>query len=126
MHCLARNKKTLYYALLKSKIELTDEYGNKTGQYELEYYAPVEWQANLRWDSGAVQLEGFGLNTSGTRRIVTSDLGCPIDVDTVLWIDRTPDLNGYSGAIKPNFVVAGVPERSLNQVAYLLQEVNIS
>lgn len=126
MHCLERNKTTLYYATLKSKTEVTDDYGNKTGQYTLVYNTPVEYRANVRWDSGAVQLEGFGLNASGTRRLVCSDLGCPIDIDTVLWIGRTPDSNGYAGTVKPNYVVAGVPEKSLNHVAYTLQEVNIS
>ena len=126
MHCLARNKQTVYYALLKSKEEITDDYGNATGQYALEYYAPVALTANVRWDSGAVELEGFGLNSSGSRRMVLSDLDCPIDIDTVLWVGRTPDENGYSGAIKPNYVVSAVPERSLNHVAYSLLEVNIS
>ena len=123
MNCLARNKTTIYYATFKSKTEITDEYGNKTGQYTITYNSPVEWSANIRWDSGAVQLEGFGLNQSGTRRIVTCDMNCPIGVDTVLWIGITPDQNG---TVKPNYVVAGVPERSLNQIAILVQEANLS
>ena len=123
MNCLARNKTTIYYATFKSKTEITDEYGNKTGQYTITYNAPVEWSANIRWDSGAVQLEGFGLNASGTRRIVTCDMSCPIGVDSVLWIGITPN---EQGTVKPNYVVAGVPERSLNQIAILVQEANIS
>jgi hypothetical protein len=51
MNCLARNKTTIYYATLTGKAETVDEYGNKTGQYELTYSAPVEWAANIRWDS---------------------------------------------------------------------------
>ncbi len=123
MNCLARNKTTIYYATLTGKTETVDEYGNKTGQYELVYSNPVEWSANIRWDSGAVQLEGFGLNAAGTRRIVTCDMNCPIGVDTVLWIGITPDANG---TVKPNYVVSGVPERSLNQIAVLVQEANLS
>ena len=123
MNCLARNKTTIYYATVSGKTELTDEYGNKTGQDELTYSAPVKWAANIRWDSGAVQLEGFGLNAAGTRRIVTCDMTCPIGVDTVLWIGITPNAQG---TVKPNYVVAGVPERSLNQIAILVQEANIS
>lgn len=126
MRCLARNKQPVYYALLRRKTEQTDDYGNNTGQYTLSYYDPVEWAANIRWDSGAVELEAFGLNANGTRRIVTSDLDCPIAIDTVLWIGITPDENGFDGAVKPNYVVSGVPERSLNQIAYVVQEVNIS
>jgi hypothetical protein len=126
MHNLARNETTAYYATLKSKTEITDDYGNKTGQYTLTYNAPVKWSANIRWDIGAVEIEGFGLNASGERRIVTDDLNCPIDIDTVLWIGKTPDANGYAGTVKPNYVVSGVPRRSLNQIAYMVQEVNLS
>jgi hypothetical protein len=128
MNCLARNKTTIYYATLSEKTELTDEYGNKTGQYELTYAAPVEWAANCRWDSGAVQLEGFGLNQSGTRRIVTCDMDCPITESSILWIGITPTVDEQTGEVTPahNYVVAGAPERSLNQLAILVQEVNVS
>ena len=128
MNCLARNKTTIYYATVSEKTELTDEYGNKTGQYELTYSAPVEWAANIRWDSGAVQLDGFGLNQSGTRRIVTCDVNVPITDSTILWIGITPIVNEQTGVVSPkhNYVVAGAPERSLNQLAILVQEVNVS
>lgn len=126
MRCLERNKTTAYYALLKSKTEQTDDYGNKTGQYTLEYYAPVKFSANIRWDNGGVELEGFGLNASGMRRIVTDDLNCQIGIDAVLWIGITPDANGYSGTVKPNYVVSGIPEKSPNHIAYTVMEVNIS
>ena len=128
MNCLARNKTTIYYATVSGKTELTDEYGNKTGQYELTYSAPIEWSANIRWDSGAVELDGFGLNQSGTRRIVTCDVNVPITDSTVLWIGITPTVDEQTGEVTPahNYVVAGAPERSLNQLAILVQEVNVS
>lgn len=128
MNCLARNKTTIYYATFKSKTEITDEYGNKTGQYTITYNSPVEWSANIRWDSGAVQLEGFGLNAAGTRRIVTCDVNVPITDSTILWIGITPTVDEQTGEVTPahNYVVAGVPERSLNQIAILVQEANIS
>ena len=128
MNCLARNKTTIYYATVCGKTELTDEYGNKTGQYNLTYSAPVEWAANIRWDSGAVELDGFGLNQSGTRRIVTCDVNVPITDSTILWIGITPTVNEQTGVVSPkhNYVVAGAPERSLNQIAILVQEVNVS
>jgi hypothetical protein len=126
MRCLARNKQTVYYALFTGKTEIKDENGDGTGQYELHYAEPVEWAANIRWDSGSIELEGFGLNDSGARRIVTCDMDCPICDSTVLWIGITPDANGAYGAVQPNFVVSGVPERSLNQIAFRVMEVNKS
>lgn len=126
MHGLARNQTTVYYALFKSKSEIVDSNGNKTGQYRLSYSSPVALSANVRWDSGAVEFAGFGLSGNAQRRMIVCDPNCPITIDTVLWIGITPDSNGYDGQITPNYVVAGAPERSLNQAAYLLQEVNIS
>jgi hypothetical protein len=124
MQTLARNRQTVWYALLTSKTELTDEYGNKTGQYELSYSDPVKTAMNVRWDTGAVQLEGYGLNADGQRRMVTCDMNCPIDESTILWIGIEPEKDGK--AVPNNYVVAGVPERSLNQIAYTIQEVNVS
>lgn len=126
VHCLARNKTTIYYALVDQKTEITDDDGNKTGQYRITYKTPVKWLANVRWDSGAVELDGFGLNANGTRRIVTSDLNCPISIDTVLWVGIEPDTNGFAGTVKPNYVVSGVIEKSLNHLAFNIKEVNLS
>lgn len=123
LHTLARNKTTIYYATLTSKTELLDEYGNRTGQYQLNYSEPQAVAMNIRWDDGAVRLEGFGLNASARRRMVTDDMNCPIDIGTVLWIGVDPDENG---TIPYNFVVAEAPQKSLNQIVYIVEEVNVS
>lgn len=123
MHTLARNKQPIYYATLQSKTELIDEYGNRTGQFELTYSEPVLARMNIRWDDGAVQLEGFGLNVSARRRVVTDDLNCPIGIDTILWIGIEPEVDGES--VPHNFVVAQAPEKSLNHIVYIVEEVNV-
>ena len=119
MHTLSRNKQTIYYALLTGKTELTDSHGNRTGQYKLNYSDPVEARMNIRWDNGEVQLEGFGLNVSARRRMVTDDMNCPIDAETILWI-------GVSKEGPHNFVVVGAPEKSLNHIVYVVEEVNVT
>jgi hypothetical protein len=81
---------------------------------------------NIRWDDGAVRLEGFGLNSSGRRRILTDDLNCPITLGTILWIGIEPDENGESGAVKHNYAVCEVPQKSLTQIVYIVEEVNVS
>lgn len=124
MHTLARNKQPIYYALLTSKTELTDEYGNRTGQFELNYSEPVLAWMNIRWNDGAIQLEGFGLNEASRRRLVTDDLNCPIAVGTILWIGIEPEVNGVSNP--HNYVVASAPEKSLNHIVYYVDEVNVS
>lgn len=126
MRNLLINTTPVWYALLESKTELTDEYGNKTGQYELHYSEPVRTLMNIRWNTGEIQLEGYGIDDGGRRKIVTDDMSCPITVDSILWIGRTPDSDGEDGAVKHNYVCTASVEKSINQIAYIVQEVNVS
>lgn len=123
MHTLARNKTTIYYALCTGKTELLDEYGNRTGQYELTYSEPQAAEMNIRWDDGTVRLEGFGLNDSGKRRMVTDDMNCPIAIDSILWIGVEPNA---LGTVPHNYVVSGSPQKSLNHIVYIVEECNAS
>lgn len=123
LHTLARNKQTIYYATLTSKTEILDEYGNHTGQYQLNYSEPQPAKMNIRWDDGAVRLEGFGLNSSPRRRMVTDDMNCPIGIDSILWIGIEPSTDGTTPY---NYVVSAAPERSLNHIVYIVEEVNAS
>lgn len=126
MRDLLVNTTPVWYALFKSKTELTDEYGNKNGQYKLHYSEPVRTLMNIRWNTGELQLDGYGINDGGRRKIVTDDMSCPITVDSILWIGRTPDSNGEDGAVKHNYVCTASVEKSINQIAYIVQEVNVS
>ena len=123
MHTLSRNKQTIYYATLESKTELFDEHGNRTGQYQLNYSDPVAARMNIRWDDGAVQLEGFGLNPTARRRMVTDDMTCPIGIDSILWIGIEPN---EQGTVAHNYVVASAPEKSLNHIVYIVEECNVT
>ena len=125
MHTLARNKTTIWYALCNGKTEILDDNGFRTGQYQVTYSAPVETAMNIRWDSGAVRLEGFGLNGAGKRRMVTDDLNCPITLGTILWIGIEPNAYGENGSVKHNFAVAEVPQKSLTQIVYIVEEVQV-
>lgn len=125
MKTLARNKQTIWYALCNGKTEILDANGFRTGQYQVTYSAPVKTAMNIRWDDGAVRLEGFGLNGSGRRRLVTDDLNCPINIGSILWIGVEPDAYGEDGAVKHNFAVCEVPQKSLTQIVYIVEEVQV-
>lgn len=143
MKNLSRNKKDVWYALLKDKTEILDG-TRRTGQYRLNYEQPVKTRMNIRWDSGAVRMEGFGLNGAGKRRLVTDDMNCPITLGTILWIGKEPDYPDNTAIVgiaevgnasvgnmnrltdKPNYYVCEVPQRSLNQIAFVVEEVNVS
>ncbi len=126
MRNLLYNMQPVWYALLESKTELVDEYGNNTGTYKLHYSAPVKKYMSVRWNIGDVMLNPFGLNEDGRRRLATDDLNCPIELGTILWIDIEPDENGEDGAVKHNYELSGSVERSLNQLVYLVCEVKAS
>lgn len=55
MRCLLRNMKDFHYALYESKEEIIDEYGNKTGEYEVIYSKPIRCRANISAAQGEVQ-----------------------------------------------------------------------
>lgn len=144
MHTLARNKKPVWYALLQGKTESRDLHGFRTGQFKLNYSEPVKAMMNIRWDDGPVNLEQQGLAASGKRRMVTDDMNCPITLGTILWIDAEPQY-GEEDAIcgnavcgmavcgtvgtkthKPNYYVCAMPQKSLNHIVYIVQEVSVS
>ena len=83
MKCLKRNQTSLHYALYKGKEQITDEDGNLTGEYKVLYSDPVEMQANVSAASGASQVEQFGNSIQYDKVIVTDDISCPIDENTV-------------------------------------------
>lgn len=144
MHTLWRNKKVVWYALLQGKTERIDANGFRTGQFELNYSEPVKTMMNIRWDVGSVLLEAQGLAAQGKRRLVTSDMRCPITLGTILWIDCEPQYgetaaicgiptcgNAVCGTVgtkthKPNYYVCETPQKSLNHIAYIVQEVSVS
>ena len=118
MKSLKRNKKQFYYALYQGMSELTDEYGNRTGQYTLTYSDPASYRANISPATGTTDLEQFGQNTNYSHVISTSDMNCPFEETTRLWIG-VPTTSPY------NYLVVRKAE-SLNCISYAIREVETS
>ena len=99
---------------------------------------------NIRWDVGPVLLEAQGLAAQGKRRLVTDDMDCPITLGTILWIDCEPQYSDDSAVVgsaivgkakvgtksartyKSNYCVCETPQKSLNHIAYVVQEVSVA
>lgn len=126
MRCLKRNEQTLYYALYLGKTELIDEYGNATGQFEKTFSEPIRCRMNVSSARGVAELEQFGVDTKYTKTLVTDDMSCPIDENTVLWIDRTPttQIDGDTVVNPHNYIVSQVA-RSLNSITFAVKEVDV-
>ncbi len=91
MKCLERNKQTFYYCLFKEKIPILDEYANETGQEIVVYEDPVMLRASISPASGQSITEQFGNLENYDKVIVTDWMDCPIDENSVLFIDKAPE-----------------------------------
>lgn len=134
MRGLKRNKQTLWYALYSGKTELIDEYGNRTGQFAIEYEKPCRTEANISPASGETSIAQFGESERYDKVIVFAGTDVPIDEYAVLWIDREPalDANGElqkesdGGVLTPHDYVVKRVARSLNSTAYAVDKVRVS
>lgn len=91
MRCLERNKRTFWYCLYTGKEAIVDEYGNETSECRPIYSEAVEMEANISPATGMSNTEQFGNLESYDKVIVTDNLSCPIDENTVLFIDKEPE-----------------------------------
>lgn len=123
MRTLERNKQTFYYALFDSDVPATDPEGNKTGEYIARYKEPIKIRANISPASGDVQREPFGAMGEYDKVIVTDDIDCPIDENTVLFIDRPPKKK-EDGTLLYDYIVKRVA-KSLNTISFAVSKVDV-
>lgn len=155
MRTLQKNKKTLYYALYRGMTASVDEDGNRNGEFDVTYYGPTKTRMNISPAKGNAESDPFGIIEPYTHVMVTSNMKCPIDVNSVLWIGEAPEVGdagegmtifgklltnkmqwyatsadeGYVvalGATTPyNYVVLAKAE-SLNSISYAIRKVDVS
>lgn len=139
MRALNRNKVSFYYCLYDKKIPIIDEYGNETGESIVTYESPVEMRANVSPATGQSNTEQFGNLENYDKVIVTDDLECPIDENSVLFIDKEPE---FTDALthSPTAVTTidreiSIPvydytvrrvAKSLNSISIAVRKVNVS
>lgn len=97
---------------------MKDENGFYTGESAVEYAPPVEMKANISPAYGSAEVERFGNDVVYDKVIVTCDMTCPIDENSVLYIDSKPtDENA-----KFDYVVKKVA-KSLNSITIACAKV---
>lgn len=123
MRIMERNKRRFWYLLFDHTEVVADEYGNETDPVAV-YKDAAEMRANVSAATGASQVEQFGSLTGYDKVIVTDDMSCPIDENTVLFLDKEPV---YDEDGKPlyDYMVRRVA-KSLNSVSIAVTKVSVS
>lgn len=115
MRTLQRNRRPVSYAFYDGVTELRDEDGNLTGEYEVQYTAPVKAMMNVSGGRGQADIALFGLTQTFARTATTEDLKTPFNTQTVFWVEKDPP--------EPfDYRVVAV-SRTINQVVLALAEV---
>ena len=134
MRTMTRNKQVFYCANYIGKTEIKDEYGNLTGEYEIQYGNPVKVMGNISAAQGETQTRQFGESESYDKVIVLDNTDAVIDEYTVLWVDRMPILENDgslacnedgSEKISHDYVVKKVA-KSLNSISIAISKVNVN
>lgn len=139
MKCLKRNQRPFYYCLYKEEIPILDEYGNETGQTIVVYEDEVELSANISQATGQSNTEQFGNLENYDKVIVTDWIDCPIDENSVLFIDKEPEWKDAEYNEETAITVTGatvkVPvydytvrrvAKSLNSISIAVSKVKVS
>ena len=124
MKCLEKNKVVFYYALFVSDEPGKDEYGNESGEPHSIYSEPVSAKANISPATGVSQVEQFGRDLKYDKVIVLDDTNCPIDENTVLFVDKLP-ARDKDGNLLFDYIVKKIA-KSLNSVSIAISKVDVS
>lgn len=143
MRTLKSNKQTLKYALLTGETPVyeTDDFGNihyievdgkripvETGEKELAYSEPIEFQANISMGGGEAEAKEFGIDVSAYDAVLLCDKGeLPITETSLIWYKNQVGYKYTNGIVldpkTAKYSVVKVAE-SLNQVRYFLKRRN--
>lgn len=134
MRCMERNKVNFYYALFTKRVPVVDEYGNDTGEFDVQHGNPVKSSANISAAKGETQTRQFGENVSYDKVIAMDNEAPPIDEYSILWIDTMPELNedgslavdSEGNAKTPHDYIVKKVAKSLNSVSYAVSKVSVT
>lgn len=94
-----------------------------TGENAVAYLEPVKMKGNISAGSGDAQVELFGTNITFDKVIVLDDINCPIDTNSLLCLDITPQPYTLGETPEHDYIVKAVAT-SLNSVSIAISKVN--
>ena len=114
-----RDKRPVAYASYVGITELTDDNGDYTGEYDVEYSTPIKTLMNVSGGRGQADVALFGLTQNFSRTAVTQDLDTDWNTEMVMWVERNPDTEPF------DYRIVDVA-RTINQVVLAIEEVDVS
>lgn len=124
------NKSTIWYSNLirGERIKILDRDGLFTGEYGPKYTKPEPISVALSESiglnnltaQGVAELKPYGVFTNYTHRMITEDMDCPINEESIVWHDRDPGDNPYD--VPYNFKVVRA-SKTLNYKMYYLRQI---
>lgn len=112
MRDLKRNQIKITYRLFLGQQAIIDEYGCDTGETAPMYGEETELFISVSANKGDYSIQQFGDLLDYDRTMIVSDIECPIDENTRVYINGEP------------YIVKAVA-RSLNATQYAIKRVDI-
>lgn len=123
MKLMKRNLNPVYYCLYADRVPLLDDDGNETSEQRIVYGEPVKLMCSVSPATGYAQANMFGNLESYDKVLITDDMTCPIDENTVLFVDKEPEFR--DGKPIFDYTVRRVA-KSLNAISYAVSKVKVS
>lgn len=124
MRCLERNKRPFYYCLYLREEDMRDDEGDYTGETRIVYSEPQRAEHNISPATGNTSTEQFGNDIKYDKVIVLDDMSCPIDENSVLFVDSEPSYD-KDGNPRYDYVVKKVAP-SINSISIAIAKVKVS
>lgn len=120
MRLVARNKRTFYYSLYEGRSDYLDDNGERMPKYS----EAIPMSANISAAYGSAETEQFGTMLDYDRVIITDDVNCPIDEQSVLFVDKEPEFDEIHSPLG-DYIVKRVA-KSFNNISYAIKKVDMS
>lgn len=121
---MERNKTGFHYLLFLRKEDVVDESGYGIGEKRVVYGEPQPISANVSPATGQTEVEQFGNLTDYDKVIVTDEMDCPIDENSVLFLDKAPSYDTNGNPLF-DYTVKRVA-KSLNSISIAVKRVTVS
>lgn len=118
-------KQSIWYCTYNGRTRQTDSDGNLIGEKKPSYNQAVEMRIHVGWARGTADTDIFGIALDYDKPMVTDNLSCPIDENTVLFVEKQPEYDQTTGLPKYDYIVKRVA-KSKNYITYAIKKVSIN